>query len=372
MENIKEKIIKIAKDIKIDCIGFTSIENFEDIRPYIKERAKRGFMSGFEEENIDKRLYPLKVFDRAKTIISIAMSYNYKWDKPSIKSLHGEITKSAWGRDYHKVLYEKMEELMENIQKEIMPMEYKAFVDTGPLSDRAIAHRAGLGRYGKNGFVINPEYGSWVFLGNILVDKEIVEDKPLEGDICDSCELCIKACPTGAIEEPYLFNAQKCISFLTQKKELLSYNERRTIGKNIYGCDICQRVCPENKNVKYTENKKFKPEPHLAFPKLEDILTMTNKEFQEKFKPTAAGWRGKKILQRNAIIALGNSKDDKAIPILEECLKDIRWEIRYYTVGALSEFGKPGKEIIKKWINREEHPRVKQEMENILNLKTKL
>jgi epoxyqueuosine reductase len=368
MENIKERIIKIAEEINIDCIGFTSAQDFEDIRPYLKKREEKGYLSGFEEGDTDKRLYPLKVFDRAKTIISIAMSYNFKWDKPFIQNLHGEIAKSAWGRDYHKVLNEKMVELMEGIQKEIMPMEYKMFVDTGPLSDRAIAHRAGLGRYGKNGFLINPEYGSWIFLGHILVDKEIIEDKPLEGDICNTCDLCIKTCPTGAIEGPYLFNAQKCISFLTQKKELLSYNEQRAIGKKIYGCDICQRVCPQNKDVKHTKNNNFKPEPHLAFPKLEDIIKMSNKEFKEHFKPTAAGWRGKKILQRNAIIALGNSKDVKAIPLLEDCLRDIRWEIRFYTIGALSQFGEPGKEIIEKWFNSEEHPKVKQEMEYALKL----
>src|SRR5690554_1385642 len=215
---IKEEIIQIAENMNIDCIGFTSAKDFKDIRPYLRDRAERGFLSGFEEKDIEKRLNPVKIFNKAQSIISIGISYNVKWDKPSLKNLHGEITKSAWGRDYHKVLHEKMVELMEVIQKEIIPMEYKAFVDTGPLVDRAIAHRAGIGRYGKNGFIINPKYGSWIFIGNILVDKYIEEDKPLEGEICNSCELCIKACPTGAIEGPYLFNAQKCISYLTQKR----------------------------------------------------------------------------------------------------------------------------------------------------------
>ena len=359
MADIKEEIIKIAQSIHIDCIGFTSIKNFENIRPIIKQRVDRDYLSGFEYVDIEKRLNPLKVFDRAKSIIAIGLSYNFEWDKPFSKGLYGEITKSAWGRDYHKVLQEKMIELMSIIQKCIMPMKYKAFVDTGPLVDRAIAHRAGLGRFGKNGFIINPKYGSWIFLGSILVDQIIEEDQPLKGEICKDCDACIKACPTGALEGHKLFNAKKCISYLTQKKDLLSDEEQKAIGKNIYGCDICQKVCPYNKSAKYTKNEDFKPETKLAFPNLEDVLKMSNQEFKESFQLTAAGWRGKKTLQRNAIIALGNSKDLQAIPLLEESLKDMRWDIRLYTIYALSQYGERGREIINKNIHKEDQSKVK-------------
>ena len=299
MDKFKNRIISIAKNIGIDLIGFTSAKDFENIRPYIDVRAKKGFLSGFEEEDIERRLDPLKAFPKAKSIISIGISYNYKVDKQPNGKLSGVLSKSAWGKDYHKVVYGKLEELMEAVNiKNPMPIEYIAFVDTGPLSDRAIAHRAGIGSYGKNGFIINPQYGSWIFLGSILVDKLIEEDQPLKGDICKSCDLCIKSCPTNALEGPYLFNAQKCIkacptgalkgpflfnakkciSFLTQKKEILNIDEEGDIGKNIYGCDICQKVCPLNKGVKWSNNQDFKPKSSLAFPILEDVIKMTNKE----------------------------------------------------------------------------------------------
>ncbi len=367
MDKFKNRIRSIAKNIGIDLIGFTSAKDFENIRPYIDVRAKKGFLSGFEEEDIERRLDPLKAFPKAKSIISIGMSYNYKVDKQSNGKLSGVLSKSAWGKDYHKVVYGKLEELMEEVNiKNPMPIEYIAFVDTGPLSDRAIAHRAGIGSYGKNGFIINPQYGSWIFLGSILVDKLIEEDQPLKGDICKSCDLCIKTCPTGALKGPFLFNAKKCISFLTQKKEILNIDEEGDIGKNIYGCDICQKVCPLNKGVKWSNNQDFKPKSSLAFPILEDVIKMTNKEFQEGFKTTSAGWRGKKILQRNAIIGLGNSRDKKSIPILEKCLKDSRWEIRFYTIRALYKFGENGKEIIKEWFNNEEDIQVRKEIELLL------
>lgn len=345
MDYLKIGIKSIAKKIGIDLIGFTSAKDFENIRPYIDDRAQKGFLSGFEEENIEKRLDPLKAFPKAKSIISIGMSYNFYVDKPPKNKFTGIVSKSAWGKDYHRVLQRKIKELMENVNKELLPIDYIAFVDTGPLSDRAIAHRAGLGRYGKNGFIINPKYGSWIFLGSILIDKKIQEDEPLEDDICKSCNLCIQACPTGALEGPYLFNASKCISFLTQKKGILTHNQQKALGTNIYGCDICQQVCPYNKNAQYTHNESFKPEFHLAFPKLEYILNMSNKEFDEGFKTTSAGWRGKKILQRNAIIAAGNTKNYK---LLAESLKDSRPDIRLNTICVLKQLGKPGREIIEK------------------------
>ncbi len=368
MENIKEKIIGIAKRIHIDCIGFTSAESFKKIKPILEERGKKGYLSGFEEKDLQKRIEPKEIFADAQSIISIGLSYNQELDKPNHGELYGKITKSSWGRDYHQVLQEKMKELMDCIEREIAPVEYKIFVDTGPLVDREVAYRAGLGSFGKNNFIIHPQFGSWFFIGNVLVDFKIEEDFPIEEDICDSCDLCIKACPTKALKGAYQFNARKCISYLTQKKELLSEEERKSIGMNIYGCDICQLACPKNKKAKSSNHQSFQPDPDLAFPRIQKLLNMTNREFKEDFEPIAAAWRGKKVLQRNAMIALGNSKDPRAVPILQECLKDPRWDIRLYTIWALSQFGEEERKIIKNWCYQEGDPRVQKEIKRALGL----
>lgn len=341
MENLKDQIIKISKKLHIDAIGFTSMKPFKEGRTILLEREKKKYLSGFEEKDLEKRIDPLKVWKDGKSIISILISYAQKSPSPPSKGLYGNISKSAWGEDYHIVLRDKMQRLMEEINREIMTIDYRSFVDTGPLIEREVAYRAGLGTYGKNGFIIHKELGSWIFIGNIIVDIEIEEDKPLNKTSCGNCTLCIEHCPTGAIEAPYLFNAKKCISYLTQKKEILTEEERKIMGNQIYGCDICQEVCPQNKKLKSIYNESFKADAQTAFPDIGKLLQMSNKEFKEKFKKTAAGWRGKKVLQRNGIIALGNSKDKRGLPILEEMLKDSRWEIKYYTNWALRQMDPP-------------------------------
>ena len=366
MVNTKEKIINIAEKLHIDCIGFASVKPLENMREILSQRQEKDYLSGFEEKDIEKRINPLQVWEDAKSIIAIGISYHQEEPKYPEQALYGKISKSAWGTDYHKVLISKMEELMEAIQKEIMPLEYRTFVDTGPLVDREIAFQAGLGSYGKNGFIINPQFGSWLFIGNILVNIEIEEDSPLEKTHCGYCNLCIKNCPTKAIEGPFHFNAKKCISYLTQKKGILTDEERKVMGQQVYGCDICQQICPQNRNAPYGKNNDFKTTSSLAFPHLKKILKMSNQDFKTTYKSTAAGWRGKKILQRNSIIALGNSMDEKAIPILEEQLKDSRWEIRLYTIWALGQIDNKGRKRIKKWYPQETHPEVIEEILRVL------
>lgn len=365
MIRLREKIIGIAKRLGIHLIGFTNVEDFDELKPILLERKARGYLSGFEEEDILRRIRPLQIFPEAKSIISIGLSYHHPSDKPAGGELYGRISKIAWGRDYHFILKEKMEALMKAIGEEIMPMKYMAFADTGPLVDRGVAHRAGLGNYGKNGFIIHRDYGSFFVIGNILVDREIEIDQRLGQDICGDCTKCIRACPTGALEGPFSFNAQKCISYITQKKGILGDEERQHMGNHIYGCDICQMVCPYNRKARTTDIQDFKPHPNLAYPKLPDLLKMTNSEFRQTYGFTSAGWRGKKVLQRNAIIALGNSRKRDALPLLRGCLKDARWEIRLYAIWALFQCGEEGRRMVQDWLEAEDHPEVLKEIERL-------
>ena len=187
-----------------------------------------------------------------------------------------------------------------------------SFVDTGPLPEE-LARRAGLGWIGKNTALINDVYGSWIFLGGMVMNRELETDSPVEAD-CGECDRCLKACPAGAIEKPYLVNPHRCLSYLTQKKGFLAPAERVLLGNRLYGCDTCQEVCPKNAQVKRASLPDFSP-PGEESLSLEELLCLTGKEFTDRFGHSAAAWRGKTTLQRNAIIALGNSGDPAVISL---------------------------------------------------------
>lgn len=337
---LKEEIIQYTKAIGIPMVGFTSAEAFEDLRSILEERKKLDYLSGFEEENLELRIDPKKTLPEAKSILVIGVPYYI--DENNLPQRHqskyyGELARTAWGKDYHGILKEKLRSIADFIQKRKEDFSYKIFVDTGPLVDRHVAYRAGLGWYGYNSLLINEEYGSWFFIGYMLMNLALPIDKPLENKVCKGCNLCIEYCPKGAIIEPYKFNAKKCISNILQQKEEIKEEDRKVLGRNLYGCDICQQVCPHNKGLEQNGLTSFYPPGDLYKPDLLKLLTMTNKEFKETYGVTSAGWRGKKVLQRNAIIAIVNHGDKNAIPYLIPLLKDLRPEIRKYAVWGICE-----------------------------------
>jgi epoxyqueuosine reductase len=193
-------------------------------------------------------------------------------------------------------------------------------VDTGVLSDRAVAHRAGIGFQGKNCMIISPKYGSWIYLGELITNIPFSPDEEVQED-CGDCTRCIDACPTGALVGPGELNAQRCVSFLTQTKGLLSEEFMMKIGNRLYGCDTCQIVCPKNKGKHWPHHAQLQPDPEKAKPLLLPMLDLSNRQFKEQFGDTAAAWRGRGPIQRNAVIALGNFKDESALPKLAEVLQ---------------------------------------------------
>lgn len=351
---MKDKIVSEAKSLGIDLIGFTNAVVFSEIEPLLVERMDKGFLSPFLSSDMESHTDPIKVWEETKSIISIGMAYNNQLPDQKADNTVGTVSKVAWGRDYHHVLMDKMNFLMRRIVVEYPELKYKAYVDNAPLLDRAVANRCGIGFYGKNGFIINPIYGSYIFLGHILVNFELSKSKQLTHSYCGECNKCIQACPTSALKVEYGFDSNKCISYLTQKKEILNKWERKAIGKNIYGCDICQEVCPINKTTKIGNEKAFLPTTEFASPKLVDIINMSNSAFKETYWTSAAGWRGKKNLQRNAIIIAGNVKCSENYDLLIETLYDNRWEIRLYTLFSLLEYGEKGINIVNEKIINED------------------
>ncbi|WP_107943798.1 MULTISPECIES: tRNA epoxyqueuosine(34) reductase QueG [Metasolibacillus] len=343
--DLQTELILYAKSIGVDKIGFTTASPFLELKNRLRRQQQLGYQSGFEEQDIDKRTEPLRLLDQAESIIAIALAYPSKMkDAPLGKKgeRRGIFCRASWGIDYHVAVRERLQLIEEWLRKHVPDVKIKSMVDTGELVDRAVAERAGIGWSGKNCSIITPEFGSYVYLGELITNIPFAPDQPME-DECGECRLCIDVCPTGAIVEGGQLNAQRCIAFLTQTKGFLPDEFRGKIGNRLYGCDTCQTVCPKNKGKANWIHEEFMPDPELAKPLLEPLLTISNKEFKARFGHVSGSWRGKKPIQRNAILALAHFKEQQAVPeLLQVMKKDERPVIRGTAAWALGKIGGQG------------------------------
>lgn len=346
MLTLKEKIIAESKKIGIDKIGFTTAEPFDYLKDSLIEQREAGHTSGFEHQVIDERIYPEKTFENPKSIIAIALAYPTRiHEEVPRDEKRGQFARASWGIDYHNILKDRLERLIDFIQTEATSEQkaeqwrFAPQVDTGELVDVAVAQRAGLGFIGKNGLLITEEYGSFVYLGEIITNIQFEPDKPVPNG-CGDCTRCITGCPTGALLGDGRMNAKKCLSYQTQTKGMMPKEYRRKIRNTIYGCDICQLVCPYNKGKDFHFHQEMEPKSDEVFPKLVPMLSTSNKEFKAQFGHLAGSWRGKKPLQRNALIALANLGGREALPDISKCLDDQRPVIRGTAVWAIGQLTK--------------------------------
>jgi epoxyqueuosine reductase len=342
IEQFKQEVIAYSKDIGIDKIGFTSANMFEELKQRLIKQQELGYQSGFEESDIEKRVTPVKLLPKASSIISIALAYPSKMkDAPrsTREDRRGIFCRASWGQDYHTVLRDRLSKLEAFLKEKVPDIQVKSMVDTGELSDRAVAERAGIGWSGKNCAIITPEFGSYVYLGEMITNFPFPPDTPME-DQCGSCRKCLDVCPTGALVQGGQLDSSKCIAFLTQTKGFLPDEYRSKIGNRIYGCDTCQTVCPVNKGKDFHFHKEMEPDPEIAKPKLKPLLTISNREFKEKYGHISGSWRGKKPIQRNAILALAHFKDTTALPDLIKVMhQDPRPVIRGTAAWAIGKIG---------------------------------
>ncbi|MGW8119090.1 tRNA epoxyqueuosine(34) reductase QueG [Staphylococcus xylosus] len=340
LNQLKQDVIDYAHTIGIDSIGFTTADPFDEMKQKLVDYHAKGYASGFEESDIELRTEPTLTLPTARSIIAIAVGYPNKL-KGAPKSTRGDrrgmFARASWGQDYHSIMRKRLDKLADYLRYRVEGVEIQSMVDTGALSDRAVAERAGLGYVGRNGFVINPELGTWTYLGEMLVSVPFPPDDPLL-DSCGDCTICVDRCPTGALVGDGQLNSQKCISFLTQTKGYLADEYRYKIGNRLYGCDTCQQVCPRNKGIN-TQHDDIVLEPEILKPRLAPLLKMSNKEFKNTYGHLAGAWRGKKPIQRNAIVALAHFKEESAIPDLQDvALNDPRPMIRgtaYWAIGQI-------------------------------------
>lgn len=339
---LQQQLVDYAAQIGVDKIGFTTAAPFVDLKQKLKRQQQLNYQSGFEESNIELRTVPTLLLEEAESIIAIAIAYPSRMeDAPSGKKgeRRGIFCRASWGTDYHTVLREKLRLIEAFLEEKVPGVKMRSMVDTGELSDRAVAERAGIGWSGKNCSIITPEFGSYVYLGEMITNIPFEPDEQME-DQCGECRLCIDVCPTGAIVQAGQLNSHKCVAFQTQTKGFLPDEFREKIGNRIYGCDTCQTVCPKNKGKKNWLHEAFKPEPELAKPLLKPLLQISNKEFKTQFGYMSGSWRGKKPIQRNAIIALAHFKEVDAMPELVELLrKDERPMIRGTAAWAIGKIG---------------------------------
>lgn len=322
----KKEISEFAKSIGIDLIRFTDEQLLSGIEERFNRRKKNNRISELGSNDLSDKINPKKMLENCKSIITIGVPYNLT--RYNLLKGYGHMSSGGIGKDYHKVLWSYLEAISEYIKKHTEEViEYKICVDTCPLSDREIAYQSGMGYYGKNNFIINEEYGSAINIGYILINQDFKKNNIKINDQCGTCEICIKACPGQAIGSN-TFKLNHCISQLTQRKSELSYSERELIGKNIYGCDICQRVCPKNKKI----NNYTAEESSID---LIELIHLSNKEFKMKYNDRGFSWRGNAVIKRNAIIALGNEKSKGNFNTLSFLLKHPSMAIQKYTLWAL-------------------------------------
>jgi len=303
VHSLSEKIKIWALEIGFDKVGIARAE------PLGLEGARlfRWLDAGYHGEMAwmdrwrDKRIEPGELLPNARSVVSVALNYftpNEHEDQPGI----GKISRYAWGDDYHDVLKEKLYELIRHINDEAPNANGKVCVDTAPIMDKAWAVRSGLGWIGKSTNLITTDLGSWVFLGEIILDVELDYDEQIIVDHCGSCTACIEACPTDAITEAYVVDARKCISYATieLRNETLPDEFDGKLHGWIYGCDICQDVCPWNRFEKPSAETRFEPRLGETSLDLDTIEQLTPESFAERFRKSAMKRTKISGLKRNA------------------------------------------------------------------------
>ncbi|MBI5464670.1 MAG: tRNA epoxyqueuosine(34) reductase QueG [Ignavibacteriales bacterium] len=290
-----------ARELGFAGVGVARAEHLDNESAHLEEWLRRGFHASmvWMGRDAEKRSDPRFILSSAKSVVCVALNY-FVPHRHSTDPERGKISRYAWGDDYHLILDDRLRALEETIKQLYPSAQTRRYVDTGPVMDKAWAVRAGLGWMGKHTNVISKEVGSWIFLGEILTDLELEYDSPLE-DFCGTCAACIDACPTQALVEPYVLDSNKCISYLTiEHRGNLADSLTTKFDNWIYGCDICQDVCPWNRFQQPTTEAAFQPREFNLEPKLENVAAMSADEFVERFRKSPIKRTKREGLARNA------------------------------------------------------------------------
>ncbi|SHK86168.1 tRNA epoxyqueuosine(34) reductase QueG [Rhodothermus profundi] len=297
-----------ARRLGFDACGISKAEVLDEEARRLEAWLKAGFHGTMHwmERHFDKRIDPTKLVEGARSVISVLHNY-YQPLSPDPSPETGKISRYAWGDDYHEVLKEKLYQLFAWLEAQVGEVHGRAFVDSAPVMDKAWARRSGLGWIGKNTNLINRRMGSFFFIGELIVDVPLPPDGPIP-DYCGSCTRCLDACPTGALVQPYVLDARRCISYLTieHRGDDIPPELQEKMGNWIFGCDICQDVCPWNKFKYATNEPRFLPRPGLPDTPLDRWEELDLEAFRQKFRKSAVKRAKFEGFKRNVRIALQN------------------------------------------------------------------
>jgi epoxyqueuosine reductase len=340
---LRDAIRAEALRLGFDAVGFAPAQLAPEARSERLEQLSafvaRGFQGdmGWLGNRTEARADPATLWPEARTVVSLAMNYGPQTDPRGLleQPEHAAISVYAQGRDYHDVIRTKLKALGRFIW-DTYRHDIKVFVDTAPLMEKPAAQAAGLGWQGKHTNLVSRGFGSWLFLGELLLSAELPYDAP-ERDHCGQCRACLDACPTNAFPAPYQIDARRCISYLTIEHEgPIDEELRPLLGNRIYGCDDCLAACPWNKFAQNAREAAFTPRANLTAPLLAELATLDDAGFRERFAGTAIKRIGRDRFVRNVAYALGNSGSPAALPAVQDLLKDDSALVRDAASWALS------------------------------------
>ncbi|HHW48782.1 MAG TPA: tRNA epoxyqueuosine(34) reductase QueG [Clostridiaceae bacterium] len=290
---MKNRLIEYCRSLNIEYVGIAPPGPYLDFEEIWAKQIEKGHVSGLEEKDIKRRVYPELTLEGTKSVIVCLFPY-------FTGNVEGaNLSKYSYSLDYHIIIKNKLDAIGKFLEANVQDFKYKSFVDNGPLSDRYLAWKAGLGFWGINNHIITDKHGSYVFIGYILNNYPFEPDKP-QDRTCRKCLDCVRKCPGQCILGDFTINPQRCKSYITQKKGELTERDIEIMSRNglIWGCDVCQDVCPHNKNIKTTEIEEFRKNlvHKLCYNELRQI---SNKEFRRRYGDRCFSWRGKGVLQRN-------------------------------------------------------------------------
>ena len=301
--NFSDQIRSKAGEIGFAKTGIVAASALDAEAGHFREWLALGFQGemAWLERNVEKRGDPRVLFPGARSIVVVAQNY-YSGHKHADETDTGKLSRYAWGDDYHDVVHDKLKALLAWIKEKDPSIDGKVCVDTAPMMDKAWAVRAGLGWLGKHSNVITTEIGSWIFIGSLILNIELEYDRESVDDHCGTCTACLDACPTGAIVEPYIVDSRKCISYATieLRGETLPVEIAEKQDGWLYGCDICQDVCPWNRFEKQTDEMRFEPRENETSLVLDSVISMTHDEYVGRFRRSAIKRAKLGGLKRNA------------------------------------------------------------------------
>jgi len=381
--SLASKIKKLGEEIGLDIVRITNAESFPEAEKHIIESVEKGYIpendfyisknisekSNYLNLNkISKRCNPKSILKRAKSIISVAQGYLIEEteDVQDKNQPLGKIAKYNIGNFYFDVKL-KLKKIVDFINQDT-DFKYKSKNKSCyiSLTEKPIAQRAGVGWYGKNGIIITERFGSWVVLGEIITELELVTDESLQRD-CGDCTICIDSCPTKAIVSPYVIDRTKCLQFISERPMNVPLAFREKWEDRLYGCTTCQEVCPQNHKVK---PKKYKPEYGYIGTRIPliPLMQISEGEFQNYFAYNQIAMRPREAIKRNAVLALGNIGDSRAVvPLIKVLQEDDNSIVRGHTAWALGKIGgEKAKFALEKALKTEEDKEVREEIINAL------